>query len=81
MFRVQQHLVPNVELHVPQGGVKLSLAPVLPLLQQRQHLFRHTPHESGPGRLLAWTRWVRGRCGGKRAQWPGRHNLNQRIFA
>ena len=34
VFRVQQHLVPNVELHVPQGGVELRLEPVLPLLQQ-----------------------------------------------
>ena len=37
----------------------------LPLPRQCPHLLRHVPHESC--RVLAWTRWVRGRCGGKRA--------------
>ena len=62
---VQQHLVPNVELHVPPGNFELRLAPVLPLLQQRPHLLCHAPQENG--RVLAWTRWVRGRGEGKRA--------------
>ena len=41
MFCVQQHIVSRGELHVPSVSVKLCLAPVLPLLQQRQHLIRH----------------------------------------
>ena len=65
VLRVQQHLVPHRKLHVPPGGVELRLAPVLPLLQQRPHLLCHAPQENG--RVLAWTRWVRGRGEGKRA--------------
>ena len=67
VLRVQEHLVLHVELHVPPGGVELCLAPVLPLLQQRPHLHRHAPHETGS--VLARTRWVRDRdAGGKRAE-------------
>ena len=66
MLRVQQHLVPHSKLHVPPGvELRPGLAPVLPRLQQHPHLLRHAPHESG--RVLAWTRWVRGHGGGKRA--------------
>ena len=65
MCSVSSSTFPHVELHVPLGGVELRLAPVLPLLQQRQHLLCHAPHESG--RVLAWTRWVRGRGKGKGA--------------
>ena len=65
VLRVQQHLVPHRELHVPPGGVELRLAPVLPLLLQRQHLRCHAPHESGG--VLAWTCCVRSCGGGKRA--------------
>ena len=60
MFRVQQHLVSHGELHVPSVSVKLSLAPVLPLRQQRPHsrgrFGRHAAHTgrsglAGPGRV------------------------------
>ena len=47
MTRVEQHLVPHGELHVPPVGVELRLLPVLPLLQQRPHLRRDTPHQMG----------------------------------
>ena len=38
VLRVEQHLAPHSELHIPPGGFELRLAPVLPVLQQR-----HTP--------------------------------------
>ena len=66
MVRVQPHFVPHGELHVPSVFVKLGLAPVLALLQQRPHLRRHAAHESrsglarrrpgGSGRVLAGRR-------------------------
>ena len=34
--QLKQHLVPHCELHVPQGGIELRLAPVLPLPRCRE---------------------------------------------
>ena len=47
LFRVEQHLVPRGELHVPPVSIKLRLrlAQLLLLLQQRKHLRRSAAHE------------------------------------
>jgi hypothetical protein len=46
---VEEHLVPHCEAHVPPVRFELSLAPVLQLLQQRQHLAgaRHLRQQAG----------------------------------
>ena len=56
VLRVQQHLVPHRELHVPQGGVELRLAQVLKLLQQRLHFRSDAAHQLRGS--LARPRWV-----------------------
>ena len=67
MFRVEQHIVSRGKLHVPSESVKLSLAPVLPLLQQHPHLSRHAARKGrsgmaasgGGGQVLAGRRGER----------------------
>ena len=51
MLRVEQHIAPHSELHIPPGDVELRLAPVLPVLQQRQHFRSHWPPAP---RAAAW---------------------------
>ena len=70
MCRVEQHLVPDGEAHVPAVRVELRLAPVLPLLQQCPHLARYLRQQVGRRRSVAsrgGSVWRRGQ-----EQWAAR---------
>ena len=47
MLRVEEHLVPHREPHIPPVSVELRFASGLAFLQQRPNLLRHAPHEVG----------------------------------